>query len=198
MYTQRFNYYKIFKPYGMVSQFSESGNRPTLKSLSGFPKNVYPVGRLDADSEGLLLLTDDKSLTDHLLNPAYNHEREYLVQVEGIPRKDDLEKLKSGVVIKGIRTKPAFADLINIPSLPQRVPPIRFRKNIPDCWLRIILTEGKNRQVRRMTAAIGFPALRLVRVRIENITLGKLNPAEVDSLSQQEIDLLLKKTEQMH
>ncbi len=192
MPPRKFSYYKIFKPYGMLAQFSGEEGRSTLKDLYDFPKSVYPVGRLDADSEGLLLLTDDKSLTEILLNPEYNHEREYLVQVEGIPQADDILLLNKGLIIKGRKLKPAEAEIISHPSLPSRNPPIRFRKNIPETWLRIILTEGKNRQVRRMTAAIGFPTLRLVRVRIGNILLDEMKPAEVKELSGEELTGLLK------
>ncbi len=176
----------------MLSQFSDSEGRETLKNLYNFPENVYPVGRLDSDSEGLLLLTDDKSLTEFLLNPANNHKREYLVQVEGIPSAKELVPLEKGVIIKGNKTKPAKAEIIPAPLLPPRIPPVRFRKNVPESWLRIILTEGKNRQVRRMTAVIGFPTLRLVRVRMENILLEKMNPGDVQQLSNVEINQLIK------
>ncbi len=187
MPPKKFSYYKIYKPYGVLSQFTDFEGRLTLKNIFDFPGNVYPVGRLDFDSEGLLILTDDKSITGLLLNPVYKHEREYFVQVEGIPREKDLKLLKIGVLIKGRKTLPASAELIDKPLLPLRNPPVRFRKNVPDCWIRIILTEGKNRQVRRMTAAIGFPTLRLVRVRIENITIGNMNPGEIKELSNEEI-----------
>jgi len=176
----------------MLSQFTNQSGRTTLKDLYDFPKDVYPVGRLDADSEGLLLITNDRSLTDFLLNPLYKHKREYLVQVEGIPREQDLQSLKRGLIVKGRKTMPAEAEIIPAPSLPPRNPPIRERKNIPDSWIRIILEEGKNRQVRRMTAAIGFPTLRLVRVRIENILLGNMSPGEVTSLSEYDMNDLMK------
>jgi 23S rRNA pseudouridine2457 synthase len=192
MSLKKFNYYKIYKPYGVLSQFTDTAGRATLKNLYNFPGGVYPIGRLDSDSEGLLLLTDDKSLTDFLLNPANKHKREYLVQVEGIPEKRDLEKLKHGIVLKDRKTLPAEAEIISNPNLPPRYPSIRFRKNIPDCWLKIILTEGKNRQVRRMTAAIGFPTLRLVRVRMENIKIGNMNPGEVRALDEKELAGLIK------
>jgi 23S rRNA pseudouridine2457 synthase len=192
MPRRKFIYYKIYKPYGMLSQFSDSKRRETLKNLYNFPENVYPVGRLDSDSEGLLLLTDDKSLTAFLLNPANNHKREYLVQVEGLPKEEELEPIRMGIIIQGIKTKPANAEIIPAPLLPARIPSVRFRKNVPESWLRIILKEGKNRQVRKMTAAIGFPTLRLVRVRIENISLDKMNPGDVKRLSDAEINQLLK------
>lgn len=176
----------------MLSQFSDSEGRETLKNLYDFPENVYPVGRLDSDSEGLLLLTNDKSLTEFLLNPENNHKREYLVQVEGFPRTEELDPIRMGLIIQGRKTKPANAEIIPAPSIPVRIPPVRFRKNVPESWLRIILTEGKNRQVRKMTAAIGFPTLRLVRVRIENISLDKMSPGDVKQLSDAEINQLLK------
>ena len=175
----------------MLSQFTETGGHSALGNLYDFPPEVYPVGRLDADSEGLLLLTDDKSLTEFLLNPVNRHEREYRVQVEGIPDGKELVLLEQGIMIKGKKTRPAHAELIPLPVLPQRDPPVRFRKNINETWLKIILTEGKNRQVRRMTAAIGYPTLRLVRVRIENISLENMEPGEVRKLSQKEITSLL-------
>jgi 23S rRNA pseudouridine2457 synthase len=192
MSRNKFSYYKIYKPYGMLSQFSDSKGRQTLKNLYNFPEKVYPVGRLDSDSEGLLLLTDDKSLTEFLLNPANNHKREYLVQVEGIPSAKELEPMQKGVTIKGGKTKPANIEIIPAPSLPPRIPPIRFRKNVPESWLRIILTEGKNRQIRKMTAAMGFPTLRLVRIRIENISLGNMYPGDVKRLSDTESNQLIK------
>ena len=176
----------------MLSQFTDKDGRKTLGSLFDFPKDVFPVGRLDADSEGLLLLTNDKLLVDYLLNPRNKHEREYFVQVEGIPNENDLTKLKFGVLIHGIKTLPAKAKIIEAPNFPGRIPPIRERKNIPTTWLSIILLEGKNRQVRRMTASIGFPTLRLVRVRIKNIFLNNLQSGTVRELTADEIKKLKK------
>lgn len=176
----------------MLSQFSDQEGRKTLKELYAFPRDVYPVGRLDADSEGLLLLTNDTSLTDLLLNPVNKHKREYLVQVEGIPDEDHIEPLKKGIVLRGVKLKPADVKIIPEPMLPPRIPPIRYRKNVTESWLSITLTEGKNRQVRRMTAAIGFPTLRLVRLRIENISLEGMKPGEVCPLSDAEINQLIK------
>lgn len=190
MSPDKYLYYKIYKPYGMLSQFTDSEGRPVLKELYNFPDDVYPVGRLDADSEGLLLLTNDKALTDALLNPSNRHKREYWVQVEGEPEEGDLRKLEQGLVIKGRKTLPAKAEIMHDPKVPPRYPPIRFRKNIPETWIRIILTEGKNRQVRRMTASIGHPTLRLIRVGIENILLGKMEPADVRVLEEREINHL--------
>lgn len=192
MPREKYHYYKIYKPFGVLSLFIDNEGRPTLKNLYDFPPNVYPVGRLDMDSEGLLILTDDKSLTDLLLNPAFKHRREYLVQVEGIPDKNDIEKLENGIVIRGRKTLTAEAEIINVPMLPQRIPPIRFRKNVSDSWIKIILIEGRNRQIRKMTAAVGFPTLRLVRSRIENISLDDMQPGEVRELSREEIKELVK------
>jgi 23S rRNA pseudouridine2457 synthase len=192
MSRRKLSYYKVYKPYGMLSQFSDSAGRETLKNLYAFPRDVYPAGRLDFDSEGLLLLTNDTSLTDLLLNPVNNHKREYLVQVEGIPGEDDIEPLKKGIVLRGVKLRPADVRIISEPPLPPRIPPIRYRKSVPVSWLSITLTEGKNRQVRRMTAAIGFPTLRLVRVRIENISLQGMKTGDVYRLSDSEINHLIK------
>jgi 23S rRNA pseudouridine2457 synthase len=185
-------YFLLNKPYGMLTQFTDKDNRPTLGSLYKFPKDVYPVGRLDMDSEGLLLLTNDKALTDYLLNPKNKHEREYYVQVEGIPGKANLEKLHKGIELKDGLTLPAKVKLIDEPNFPPRVPSIRERENIPTSWLSMILVEGRNRQVRRMTAAIGFPTLRLLRVRIENLVLGNLKVGEVKTLSDAAIKHIKK------
>ena len=172
----------------MLTQFSGEG--PTLATLGEFPKEVYPVGRLDKDSEGLLLLTDDKSLNHQLLNPRFAHQRTYYVQVEGIPTPEALAQLQAGVTIqvdgKAYRTKPAVAKLLEDPPiLPDRDPPIRYRASIPDRWLALTLIEGKNRQVRKMTAAVGFPTLRLVRFSMEKITLDGMGVGEVRELSQE-------------
>ena len=172
----------------MLTQFS--GEEFTLASLGDFPKEVYPVGRLDKDSEGLLLLTDDKALNHQLLNPRFGHQRTYYVQVEGIPTSEALAQLQQGVTIQvdgmSYRTKPALVKLLDpAPILPERNPPIRYRASIPDCWLALTLIEGKNRQVRKMTAAVGFPTLRLVRFSMEKITLDGMEAGEVRELSQE-------------
>ena len=185
-------YFILNKPYGVLTQFTDEENRPTLSSVYIFPKEVYPIGRLDQDSEGLLIITNDKALTDYLLNPKNKHEREYYVQVEEIPAEEDLQKLRTGIVLKDGKTLPAKAKLIDDPNFPIRVPPIRERKNIPTSWISITLVEGKNRQVRRMTAAIGFPTLRLVRIRIENLSLGDLDFGKVRELMRSEIEKLKK------
>jgi 23S rRNA pseudouridine2457 synthase len=219
------------KPFGVLSQFtgdlprqdaSTAGGSPnrTLAEF-GFPKNVYPIGRLDADSEGLLLLSDEPAWNDKLLHPRNAHEREYWAQVEKIPTPESLKKLEKGVLVQGRKTLPCRAWLLEpqlemesragvspaqrarqreqfvafanvgrrdaCPTLiPPRNPPIRFRKSVPDCWIGLELVEGKNRQVRRMTAAIGHPTLRLVRVRIGNFWLGELPPGQWRVLSAAE------------
>lgn len=174
------------KPYGVLSQFTP--DQPGQRTLAefGFPENVYPVGRLDLDSEGLLLLSDEKVWNDKLLNPEHAHERIYHVQVEGKATRDAIIRLGKGVVIQGYATRPAQARRLVFSSeptaqpedviiyYPPRVPPIRERKNIPTSWIEIKLIEGKNRQVRRMTAAAGFPTLRLIRVAIGKLQLARL------------------------
>lgn len=163
------------KPYGVLSQFTPDGSPHRPLAEFGFPKNVYPLGRLDADSEGLLLLSDEPGLNAKLLNPRNAHEREYWVQVERVPTPEALQPLTKGLVIQGHRTLPCFARILDPqPEVPPRDPPIRFRKSVPTCWLSLELVEGKNRQVRRMTAAMGFPTLRLMRVRIGAYHLGEL------------------------
>ncbi len=162
------------KPYGVLSQFTSDGSPHRPLAEFGFPKSVYPLGRLDADSEGLLLLSDERSLNARLLLPENGHRRVYWAQVERVPSPLDLSRLERGVVIQGYKTKPCKARLIQPRNLPERIPPIRFRKSVATSWIELELTEGKNRQVRRMTAAIGFPTLRLVRVQIGNFRLGNL------------------------
>ncbi len=183
-----FRYFLIYKPFNVLSQFTEEGNKKGLSTLFEFPKDVYPVGRLDADSEGLLILTNDTRLNQKLLHPRNGHWRTYLIQVEGIITDDAIVKLMKGVVIKvegkNHVTRPAKATKIDTPDLPERFPPVRYRKTVPDTWIELSLTEGKNRQVRKMTAAVGFPTLRLVRVaignlRMENPSSGKV--VELDS-----------------
>lgn len=185
-------YFAMNKPYGVLSQFTDPDGRRTIKSVYNFPEDVYPVGRLDMDSEGLMILTNDKMLTDYLLNPKYRHEKEYFVQVEGIPERKALLKLENGVVIAGKKTLPAKAGMIVNPDFEPRVPPIRIRKNIPDAWISLVITEGRNRQVRKMTAAVGYPTLRLVRVRIKNLTINGMKPGEVRELTYREVEDLKK------
>jgi 23S rRNA pseudouridine2457 synthase len=177
------------KPYGVLSQFTAdgSGNRPLAEF--GFPPEVYPLGRLDADSEGLLLLSDEPGLNSRLLHPRSAHEREYWAQVERVPTPAALDELQRGVLVQGHRTLPCAARLLDPqPQVPDRTPPIRFRKSVPDCWISLRLVEGKNRQVRRMTAAIGHPTLRLLRVRIGGFALdpSALRPGTWRELTQPE------------
>lgn len=174
-------YFAFYKPFQVLSQFSPEGDKKTLKEyFPHLPNDIYPVGRLDYDSEGLLLLTNDKPLTHQLLDPSFAHKRTYWVQVEGEINEDALAQLQQGVIInvngKTHKTRPASASLLNEPDVPERNPPIRFRQNIPTSWLSLTLTEGKNRQVRRMTAAVGFPTLRLIRYSIGQVTIDGLQP----------------------
>lgn len=183
-------YFIIYKPYGVLTQFSGEG--PTLASLGAFPREVYPVGRLDKDSEGLLLITDDKWLNHHLLNPRFGHQRTYYAQVEGVPTPEALKQLKSGVTINvdgsDYKTKPALAKILDpAPLLPERDPPIRYRAAIPDTWIELTLIEGKNRQVRKMTAAVGFPTLRLVRYSMEKINISGMEVGEIRELDQETV-----------
>jgi 23S rRNA pseudouridine2457 synthase len=167
------------KPYGVLSQFSDDGSANRSLAEFGFPPRVYPIGRLDADSEGLLLLSDEPALNSVLLQPRRAHRRVYWAQVEGIPSAEDLRKLSRGVVIQGRKTLPCRARLFQPPpEVPPRQPPIRFRKTVPDSWIELELVEGKNRQVRRMTAAVGFPTLRLLRVQIGNFAAPDLPPGQ--------------------
>lgn len=181
----------FWKPYGVLTRFTDVSERPTLADYIDVP-NVYPVGRLDADSEGLLLLTDDGLLSARLTQPRYAHPRTYWAQVERIPGEDALEQLCNGVVIQGQKTRPAQAQLIAEPDLPERPVPIRVRRSIPTAWIELTLTEGRNRQVRRMTAAVGHPTLRLIRVRIGTITLAGLKPGQWRTLSSAELRSLRK------
>ena len=182
----------IYKPFNVLSQFTSGEGKPTLKDFFDVPVDVYPVGRLDFDSEGLLILTNDKKLNHDLLNPALEHGREYWVQVDGAITNEALHDLQNGVDItvdgKLYRTKKCKATLFETsPKVPDRNPPIRFRKNIPTSWIKLVLAEGKNRQVRKMTAAVGFPTLRLIRYRIEKCTIENLQPGEMCILTRGEI-----------
>lgn len=167
------------KPYGVLCQFTDRRvpARPTLAGF-GLPAEVYPAGRLDHDSEGLLLLTDDGTLAHRITDPRHKLAKTYHVQVEGEPQPDQLEALRHGVELNEGRTRPAEAMRIEAPSLWLRDPPVRFRKTVPDAWLALTLREGRNRQVRRMTAAVGLPTLRLVRVAIGEWRLEDLQPGE--------------------
>lgn len=166
------------KPYGVLCQFSADGSdKPTLAGYVKVP-GVYPAGRLDTDSEGLLLLTDDGRLQARIADPKFKLPKTYLVQVEGEPDAAALEALRRGVRLKDGLTRPAEAELIPPPELWPRDPPVRFRKTVPDSWLRLTIREGRNRQVRRMTAAVGHPTLRLVRWQVGDWTLDGLKPGE--------------------
>ena len=187
-----FRYFITYKPFEVLSQFTSQEDKKTLKDYFHVAKDIYPVGRLDYDSEGLLLLTNDKSLNHRLLHPAFAHEREYWVQVDGNLTQQALQRLENGVDIsidgKIHHTKKCIASLFETdPIVEPRNPPIRFRKEIPTPWIKLILTEGINRQVRKMTASMGFPTLRLLRYRIESIDLGNLKPGEMKELSQKSI-----------
>ena len=208
------------KPFGVLSQFTSDGSPNRALAEFGFPKNVYPIGRLDADSEGLLLLSDEVKWNEKLLHPRNAHEREYWAQVEKIPTPESLKQLVKGVLIQGRKTLPCRAwvlepqpevirwgeapdepkqDDISLqiparedarPTIHARNPPIRFRKSVPDCWIGLELIEGKNRQVRKMTAAIGHPTLRLIRVRIGNFWLGGLAAGKWKILNRPERALI--------
>lgn len=187
-----FHYVLFYKPYGVLSQFTPEHGHPSLRDFGPFPPDVYPVGRLDLASEGLLLLTNDARVKHRLTDPKFGHPRTYLVQVERIPDKESLRTLREGVIIEGRRTKPADVRLLDAePSLPPRSVPIRFRKNVPTAWLEMTLREGRNRQVRKMTAAVGHPTLRLVRTAVGPLTIGTLQPGEIRLLTIEERRLLL-------
>ncbi|MBL4672855.1 MAG: pseudouridine synthase [Arenicella sp.] len=193
-----YNYYAIFKPYGVLSQFSRpEPHHKTLADLGfKFPKDVYPVGRLDNDSEGLLILTNDKNLNHQLLNPSFAHSRTYAVQVDGQITNEVIKMLEDGIAIKvgkkSYQTMPANAKLLpKGPSLAERDPPVRFRKLIPTSWLELTLIEGKNRQVRKMCAKTGFPVLRLVRTRIEKLLLNGMQSGDVKKLDGKDLKKLL-------
>jgi 23S rRNA pseudouridine2457 synthase len=211
------------KPFGVLSQFTGDGSPNRALTEFGFPKNVYAIGRLDADSEGLLLLSDEAKWNEKLLHPKNAHEREYWAQVEKIPSPESLKKVENGIMVQDRKTLPCRAWILEpqpeiisalvaaprqcaadldsdtiaalcrdaaTPKIFPRVPPIRFRKSVPDCWIGLELIEGKNRQVRKMTAAIGHPTLRLLRVRIGNFWLGDLAAGEWKILDEPERGLI--------
>ncbi len=187
------HYIAFFKPFGVLSQFTREDGHASLADFGPFPSSVYAAGRLDADSEGLLIMTDDAQLKHRLTSPEFGHPRTYLVQVEGVPDPASLQRLASGVLIEGKKTLPAKAELLQAePALPPRTKPIRFRKSVPTSWIALTVREGRNRQVRKMTAAVGYPTLRLVRISIGSIALNGLRPGEQRPLSKKEV-LELKK-----
>lgn len=185
---QNFKYYLVYKPFNVLSQFTPEHGNSCLADYFVVEKDVYPVGRLDKDSEGLLILTNDKSLNSNILTPQKHISKTYWVQVDGSITNEAIENLKSGVEIKVKKknhfTLPAEVKEIPSPILPERNPPVRFRKNIPTSWISIIIREGKNRQVRRMTAAVGFPTLRLVRVAIGNLKMINFEPGNIQEISK--------------
>lgn len=190
-------YFIIHKPFRVLSQFSAADGKKTLMDFFSVPGDVYPVGRLDYDSEGLLILTNDKKLNALLLDPVKAHGRKYLVQVEGDIDEKAIRFLENGVTIsvngkKYITQKCRAEKFLLPPSVAERNPPIRYRKSVPESWISITLTEGKNRQVRKMTAQAGYPTLRLIRQSIENVSLGNLQPGEMKELTKSELYNLLK------
>jgi 23S rRNA pseudouridine2457 synthase len=190
-FVMLYRYILFYKPYGVLTQFTDNSGetkRSTLKDYIPIP-DIYAVGRLDRDSEGLLLLTDDGKMQHRLSDPKFAHPRTYWVQVERIPDASAIARLETGIAIGDYRTRPAKARLLPAePALEPREPPIRFRKSVPTAWLEMTLTEGRNRQVRRMTAAVGFPTLRLVRSAIGHLRLEGLKPGEWRELAREEID----------
>lgn len=191
IFFSMYKYYKLYKPYGYLSQFTqEVEGQKTLMDLMKVDKDVYPLGRLDKDSEGLLLLTNNRSITERLLHPKFAHEREYWVQVEGDISTEAMEQLVHGVSFrtnkKTYTGKAKAVQRIYQAPLPSRQPPIRERKNIPTAWIRLTLTEGKNRQVRKMCAATDYPVLRLVRYSIQDITIEGLSPGIYKEVTEQE------------
>lgn len=174
---------RFWKPYNVLTQFTDSEGRPTLATYIDLP-GIYAAGRLDLDSEGLLLLTDSARLQHRLTDPKFEHPRTYWVQVERIPDENALQRLRDGVELKDGLTRPAKIRLFETPpDLPERPVPVRFRKNVPTAWIELTITEGKNRQVRRMTAAVGYPTLRLVRWAIGAVTLDGLQPGQWETIN---------------
>ena len=185
-------YYLLYKPFQVLSQFTSEGGKRCLKDIIEVEKDVYPVGRLDYDSEGLLLLTNDTSMNHQLLHPSFEHQRTYWVQVDGAITQAAANALSKGVIInidgKQYQTKKASVQLLpDDLQVPDRNPPIRFRKSIPATWAAITLTEGKNRQVRKMFASVGFPVLRLIRAQLGNYTISTMQPGDLLSLTEQEV-----------
>ncbi|NCW11550.1 MAG: pseudouridine synthase [Chitinophagia bacterium] len=186
------HYFLIYKPYQVLSQFTTLDHKLCLKDILNVPKDVYPVGRLDYDSEGLLLLTNDKSMNHALLHPSFEHARTYWVQVDGQISEAAIHQLSKGVTIS-VDGKPYLTKKATLQLLPQdiqvpdRNPPIRFRKNIPTSWVSIQLTEGKNRQVRKMFASVGFPVLRLIRAQLGDFTIDQMQPEDCITLTLEQV-----------
>jgi 23S rRNA pseudouridine2457 synthase len=189
-------YYIVYKPFQVLSQFTSPEGKQSLKDFFPVPPDCYPVGRLDFDSEGLLILTNDTALNHRLLDPRFAHDREYWVQVEGALPAVAMRQLEAGVTIaidgKPYRTRTCIVETFDTaPPVPDRHPPIRYRARIPTTWIRMVLREGKNRQVRKMTARVGFPTLRLIRWRIEGLNLEGLGPGEMKTMTERDIYSLL-------
>lgn len=189
-------YYIVYKPFQVLSQFTSTGGKRSLKDFFAVAPDCYPVGRLDLDSEGLLILTNDAALNHRLLNPRFAHAREYWVQVEGAVSMTPARQLEAGVTItvdgKPYRTRPCTVKIFPAaPPVPDRDPPIRYRAQIPTTWISMVLREGKNRQVRKMTAKVGHPTLRLIRRRIEGLDLNGLGPGEMRQMNERDIYSLL-------
>ena len=190
MYSK--HYIAFNKPYGVLSSFTDSSGRPTLAQFISLSE-VYPAGRLDFDSEGLMILTSDGQLSHRIMDPRYKLWKTYLAQVERIPDEGALNRLRHGVVIQGTHTREAFVEVLpSDPDLWPRPVPIRFRKNVPTTWLQLTIQEGRNRQVRKMTATVGHPTLRLVRVGIGPLCLGNLQPGQWRGLRKEEVQALLR------
>ncbi|MEA3307650.1 MAG: pseudouridine synthase [Elusimicrobiota bacterium] len=179
-------YIAFFKPYNVLTQFTERDGHPSLKDY-GFPPGVYPAGRLDADSEGLLILTNDGQFQNRVSSPKFDKTKTYFAQVERIIDNSAIEALKKGLILKDGPTLPCSAKIIDEPVLPLRNPPIRSRKTVPTSWVKLIIKEGRNRQVRRMLANVKFPVLRLIRYAIQDITIDGLTPGSWRDLTPQEI-----------
>ncbi|MDE3058471.1 MAG: pseudouridine synthase [Bacteroidota bacterium] len=183
----QYRYFLFYKPYGVLCQFTDTHERRTLKEFGPFPPDVYAVGRLDLDSEGLLLLTNDNEINHRFADPAFEHPRTYLVQIERILSEIELKQLRDGVILRGRKTKPAEVSLLKEePKLPPRSVPVRERLNVPTAWIELTLREGRNRQVRRMTAAVGHPTLRLIRSKIGSLSLDGLKPGEYREIKKPE------------
>ena len=186
------DYFLIYKPFQVLSQFTSTDGKLCLKDILHVPNDVYPVGRLDYDSEGLLLITNDKSINQQLLNPVFAHQRTYWVQVDGAITEAAIAQLSKGVSInvdgKSYKTKPAKLEILpDTLEVPERNPPIRFRKSIPTSWVAIQITEGKNRQVRKMFAQVGFPVLRLIRAKLGKYSVHQMQPGDCLSLTASEV-----------